>query len=69
MGVDLVNQVAESILYGFNRHFIRFQEITLAAKHRFETADWAGEVQARKERIYFYDERVSETVGLHPRAI
>ena len=62
MSADLVKQVAETILYGFNRHFIRFQKITRAAKQRFETADWEGEVQARKKRIYFYDLRVSETV-------
>lgn len=62
MSEELVNQVSETILYGFNRHYIRFQEITLAAKQRFETADWEGEVQARKERIDFYDQRVNETV-------
>ena len=62
MSTELVNQVAETILYGFNRHYIRFQEITRNAKRRFETADWEGEVQARKDRIYFYDQRVSETV-------
>jgi len=62
MNNELVNQVAETILYGFNRHWIRFTEITKDAKNRFETADWEGEVQARKERIYFYDQRVNETV-------
>ncbi len=62
MSANLVKQVAETILYGFNRHFIRFQKITRAAKQRFETADWEGEVRARKERIYFYDLRVNETV-------
>lgn len=62
MSADLVKQVAETILHGFNRHFIRFQKITRAAKQRFETADWEGEVQAREKRIYFYDLRVNETV-------
>ena len=62
MSTDLVKQVAETILYGFNRHYLRFQEITRGAKLRFETADWEGEVLARKERIYFYDQRVAETV-------
>ena len=62
MNTNLVKQVAETILYGFNRHFFRFQEITRAAKQRFETADWEGEVEARKDRIYFYDQRVNETV-------
>ncbi len=49
-------------MHGFDRHFIRFREITVAAKRRFETADWEGEVQARKDRIWFYDRRVDETV-------
>ena len=59
---DLAKQVAETILYGFNRHYTRFREITVEAKLRFETADWEGEVQARKDRIWFYDRRVDETV-------
>ena len=59
---DLARQVATTILHGFNRHFARFTEITVAAKRRFETADWEGEVQARKDRIWFYDRRVDETV-------
>jgi isocitrate dehydrogenase kinase/phosphatase len=53
--------VAETILHGFNRHYAKFQEITRDAKRRFETADWQGEVQARKDRIDFYDQRVTET--------
>ncbi len=62
MSAEIVTQIAETILYGFNRHYTRFLEITRDAKHRFETADWEGEVHARKERIYFYDQRVTETV-------
>ncbi len=62
MPATLVNQIAESILYGFNRHFSRFQRITKKAKLRFEAADWEAEDRARKDRIYFYDKRVSETV-------
>ena len=63
MNNDIVNQIAETILHGFNRHYLRFQEITKDAKHRFEIADWEGEIQARKDRIYFYDQRVNETVS------
>jgi isocitrate dehydrogenase kinase/phosphatase len=33
------------------------------AKRRFEIADWEGEIEARKDRIYFYDQRVNETVS------
>lgn len=59
---ELVDRVSESILYGFSRHFTRFQEITRQAQHRFETADWDGEAMAQTSRIFFYDDRVSETV-------
>ena len=60
MSADLVEQIAGTILEGFNRHFSLFQEITAAAQARFEAADWDGETAARKERIYYYDLRVSE---------
>ena len=63
MSADLVKQIAGTILEGFNRHFSLFQEITRAAKDRFEAADWAGETTARKERIYYYDLRVSEATS------
>ncbi len=56
-------RVAKKILKGFNRHFQLFQEITQAAKQRFEEADWEGESRARKERIYYYDQRVNEAIA------
>ena len=59
---NLVRQIAGTILEGFNRHFSLFQEITAAAQARFEAADWDGESAARKERIYYYDLRVSEAI-------
>ncbi len=62
MSADLVEQIAGTILKGFNRHFSLFQEITRAAQDRFEAADWAGEVAARRERIDYYDLRVSEAI-------
>ena len=63
MNSDLVKQIAETILEGFNRHFKLFQKITGAAQSRFEAADWEGEIAARKERIYYYDLRVSESIA------
>ena len=54
-------RLAQSVLDGFNHHFDLFKKVTRAAKSRFEQADWEGEVNARKERIYYYDQRVSET--------
>ncbi len=62
MSANLVKQIAGTILEGFNRHFSLFQEITDAAQSRFEAADWDGEIAARKERIYYYDLRVSEAI-------
>ncbi len=62
MSPDLIREIAQTILDGFNRHFTIFQEITQAAKHRFEQSDWQGEINARKERIDYYDTRVSESI-------
>ena len=62
MQQDLSSQIAHTILDGFDRHFSLFQEITRAARERFENRDWEGEVKARKERIYFYDRRVEEAL-------
>ena len=60
---SLAQEISSAILEGFNRHFSLFKEITIAAKKRFEQADWEGETAARKERIYYYDIRVSEAVS------
>ena len=62
MQSTLARQIAQTILNGFDRHFELFQKITKEAKIRFETANWEGETQARKERIYFYDQRVDEAI-------
>lgn len=62
MDSELARQIAQSILDGFNHHYDLFQRITKLAKQRFETADWEGETEARKERIYFYDNRVDEAI-------
>jgi isocitrate dehydrogenase kinase/phosphatase len=55
-------QIAQTILDGFDRHFTLFREITRDAKQRFETADWEGDNLARVERIAYYDARVRESV-------
>ncbi|MFT5274316.1 MAG: isocitrate dehydrogenase kinase/phosphatase [Saprospiraceae bacterium] len=62
MSGQLAHSIAETILYGFDRHYVRFTKITAAAKYRFEKANWAGDGKARRERIDFYDTRVTETV-------
>jgi isocitrate dehydrogenase kinase/phosphatase len=51
---------ARTILNGFESYFAEFQNITLAAKTRFENADWHGMQQASRRRIDLYKEKTSE---------
>jgi isocitrate dehydrogenase kinase/phosphatase len=59
---DLPQQIAQAILTGFDRHFSFFQEISSAARQRFERADWESVREASAKRISFYDIRVQEAV-------
>ena len=59
----LAYSVATALLDGFNRHYQLFRAESSRAKHRFETADWHGQQRAQRERIEFYDLRVSEAVA------
>ncbi|MFN2349053.1 MAG: bifunctional isocitrate dehydrogenase kinase/phosphatase [Thioalkalivibrio sp.] len=59
---DQAQQLARSILTGFERHFSFFQEITSSARERFEEADWEAGRTAAAKRISFYDKRVRETI-------
>lgn len=59
----LAKQIAQAILKGFERHYCLFSQITAGAKSRFEKAQWQAAQEASRERIYFYDERVSETLS------
>ncbi|MCW7537246.1 bifunctional isocitrate dehydrogenase kinase/phosphatase [Aquabacterium sp. A7-Y] len=54
--------IAQAMLEGFNRHYRLFREASIAAKQRFEAADWHGQQRAQRERIEFYDKRVDEAV-------
>ncbi len=54
--------ISEALLDGFDRHYRLFRECSVAAKARFESADWLGQQRAVRERIAFYDQRVRETV-------
>ncbi len=60
--IDKAQQLARSILTGFERHFSFFQEITSGARERFEEADWEAARHAAAKRISFYDQRVRETI-------
>jgi isocitrate dehydrogenase kinase/phosphatase len=56
----LAYDIAKAMMDGFNRHYRLFRTESARAKHRFETADWAGQQRAQRERIEFYDLRVRE---------
>ena len=51
---------AHTILNGFESYFADFQNITLAAKPRFENAAWAGIHSASIERIDLYKAKVNQ---------
>ena len=57
-------EIAQAMLGGFNRHYQLFRLTSAAAKQRFERADWHGQQLAQRERIEFYDLRVTEAVEL-----
>src|SRR5438105_3503836 len=60
--MEKAQRIAESLLEGFDRHYALFRETSARAKERFEDGDWAAVQRLVKERIRFYDERVSEYV-------
>ncbi len=58
----LAYAIAKAMMDGFNRHYRLFRTESARAKHRFETADWLGQQRAQRERIEFYDLRVTDCV-------
>jgi isocitrate dehydrogenase kinase/phosphatase len=59
---DTARLISEAILDGFNKHYRIFRECGQMAKQHFERAEWNAVQQTSRERIDFYDERVSECV-------
>jgi isocitrate dehydrogenase kinase/phosphatase len=57
-----VDEVAEAVLEGFDRHYRLFRAATVRAKEYFENAAWADAQRDVRDRIEFYDERVAECV-------
>ncbi len=55
---------ARCILNGFESYFAEFQNITLAARTRFETADWHGMHKASIERIDLYKAKTTAVLGV-----
>lgn len=58
----VARDIALALVAGFDRHYRLFQTTSRRAKALFEQADWQGVQQLVRERIQYYDERVSETV-------
>ncbi|MFL6580490.1 MAG: bifunctional isocitrate dehydrogenase kinase/phosphatase [Burkholderiales bacterium] len=54
--------IAQGTLDGFNRHYRLFRETSRYAKSLFERGQWAEIQRISRERIQFYDRRISETV-------
>jgi isocitrate dehydrogenase kinase/phosphatase len=59
---SLAYDIAQAMRDGFDKHYRLFREVSQAAKHRFERADWKAQQQAQRDRIAFYDQRVDECV-------
>ena len=49
---------ARIILNGFESYFADFQNITLAARTRFENADWHGVQRGSRDRIDLYKTKI-----------
>jgi len=62
-------QVAQTILSGFDRHYALFRYGAQRAKSLFESGDWRAIQQLSRERIEYYDTRVRECTATLNRAL
>jgi len=62
-------QIAQTILDGFNRHYALFRYSAQRAKVLFESARWHGIQQLARERIEYYDQRVRECTAIVSQAL
>jgi len=60
--VETSQRFAQTILNGFESYFADFQNITLAARPRFENADWQGMHKASRTRIDLYKAKVNQVM-------
>jgi isocitrate dehydrogenase kinase/phosphatase len=58
--VETGERFVRAILDGFESYFAEFQAITVAAKSRFENADWLGIREASNQRIDLYKAKTRE---------
>ena len=65
---SLPQEIARTILAGFDRHYQLFRQAAIDAKALFERAAWAEMRTLARERIQMYDLRVQEAVDtVHAR--
>ena len=62
--MDKQDRFARVILNGFYAYFAEFENITLAARTRFEQAEWSGMQDISSRRIDIYKETVMETLAV-----
>jgi isocitrate dehydrogenase kinase/phosphatase len=58
----VVDDIAQTILDGFTRHFEIFRSTTQEARNNFIRGDWMASRRAAIRRINLYDTRVRETI-------
>jgi isocitrate dehydrogenase kinase/phosphatase len=64
MGENPVAQaIAQTLIEGFNKHYRIFRDTSRRAKEYFESGEWQAQLDAVRERVQFYDDRVNETVA------
>ena len=54
--------IAQTLIEGFNKHYRIFRDTSRRAKEFFESGEWLAQLDAVRERVQFYDDRVNETV-------
>jgi isocitrate dehydrogenase kinase/phosphatase len=59
---SLPQEIARTILGGFDRHYALFRQASIDAKALFERAAWPEMRRLARERIQMYDKRVQEGV-------
>ncbi len=62
--MDKQHRFARVILNGFYAYFAEFENITLAARTRFEQAEWSSMQDISSRRIDIYKETVMETLAV-----
>ena len=62
--MDKQQRFARVILNGFYAYFAEFENITLAARTRFERAEWSSMQEISSRRIDIYKETVMETLDV-----